>query len=76
MVSKEVMEQIFQASKALFSLGHDDKMSITANKNNRGFTPMHEEMLDPENQTKGDTKERIRLLFLWLLEVLLLSRVV
>ena len=75
-VPKEVMEQVFQASKAFFSLGHDEKMSVKANKNNRGFTPMHEEVLDPDNQTKGDTKVRIRLLFLRLLEVLLLSRVV
>eukprot|EP00904_Undaria_pinnatifida_P005444 jgi/Undpi1/2029/HiC_scaffold_12.g05415.m1 len=56
-VSKEVMEQVFQASKAFFSLSHEDKMSVKADKNNRGFTPMHEEMLDPSSQVKGDTKE-------------------
>ncbi|CAM9249777.1 unnamed protein product [Laminaria digitata] len=56
-IPEEVMEQVFQASKAFFSLGQDDKMSVKADKNNRGYTPMHEEVLDPENQTKGDTKE-------------------
>ena len=66
-VSKEVMEQVFQASKAFFSLSHEDKMSVKADKNNRGFTPMHEEMLDPSSQVKGDTKVRI-----WLFLVLLL----
>ncbi|CAN0111607.1 unnamed protein product [Scytosiphon promiscuus] len=32
-------------------------MTVKADKNNRGYTPMHEEILDPKNQTKGDTKE-------------------
>ncbi|CAN0385613.1 unnamed protein product [Laminaria digitata] len=51
------MEKVFQGSKAFFSLGQDDKMSVKADKNNRGWTPMHEEMLEPAKQTKGDTKE-------------------
>lgn len=60
-VPGEVVEQVFQASKAFFSLGQDDKLSVKADKNNRGYTPMHEQVLDPANQTKGDTKVRIRL---------------
>lgn len=55
-VPAEVMEKVFQGSKAFFSLGQDDKMSVKAGKNNRGWTPMHEEMLEPAKQTKGDTK--------------------
>ncbi|CAM9312094.1 unnamed protein product [Laminaria digitata] len=51
------MERVFQASKAFFSLSQDAKMSVKADKNNGGYTPMHEQVLDPENQTKGDTKE-------------------
>ena len=58
-IPEEVMEQVFQASKAFFSLGQDDKMTVKADKNNRGYTPMHEEVLDPENQTRGDTKVRV-----------------
>ena len=50
------MEEIFRQSKAFFSLGIEDKMTVKADKNNRGYTPMHEQMLDPDNQTKGDTK--------------------
>lgn len=55
-VPAEVMEQVFEASKAFFSLSQDEKMSVKADKNNRGFTPMHEEILDPARQIKGDTK--------------------
>ena len=68
-IPEEVVEQVFQASKAFFSLDQDDKLSVKADKNNRGYTPMHEEVLDPENQTKGDTKVRI-----WHLPLLLLDR--
>lgn len=50
------MDGIFRQSKAFFSLDIEDKMSVKADKNNRGYTPMHEEILDPKNQTKGDTK--------------------
>eukprot|EP00752_Nemacystus_decipiens_P014679 g13075.t1 len=56
-VSEEVMEEVFRQSKAFFSLGIDDKLAVKADKNNRGYTPMHEQVLDPDNQTKGDTKE-------------------
>lgn len=57
-VSEEVIREVFRQSKSFFSLGRDDKMSVRADKNNRGYTPMHEQVLDPENQTihKGDTE--------------------
>lgn len=50
------MDEVFRQSKAFFSLGIDDKMATKADKNNRGYTPMHEEILDPAKQVKGDTK--------------------
>ncbi|CAN0402723.1 unnamed protein product, partial [Ectocarpus sp. 8 AP-2014] len=59
-VSEEVMREVFRQSKLFFSLGMDDKMSVRADKKNRGYTPMHEQVLDPENQTKGDTKASAR----------------
>ncbi|CAN0364637.1 unnamed protein product, partial [Scytosiphon promiscuus] len=55
-VSEEVMREVFRQSKAFFSLGIDDKMAVKADKINRGYTPMHDQALDPGNQTKGDTK--------------------
>lgn len=68
-VPADLVEQVFQGSKAFFSLSQDDKMSVKVDKNNRGYTPMHEQVLDPANQTKGDTKVIIRLLPPLLLEV-------
>ncbi|CAM9287485.1 unnamed protein product [Ectocarpus sp. 6 AP-2014] len=56
-VSKDAMREVFRQSKAFFSLGVDDKMAVKADRHNRGFTPMHEEILDPSKQVKGDTKE-------------------
>lgn len=55
-VSEEVMAEVFRQSKAFFSLAISDKLAVKADKNNRGFTPMHEEILDPAKQAKGDTK--------------------
>lgn len=55
-VPEEVMRQVFEQSKAFFSLSIEDKLSVRTDKNNRGYTPMHEEILDPANQAKGDTK--------------------
>lgn len=53
------MQQVFQQSKAFFSLDNNEKLTVKADKKNRGFAPMHGEMLDPKNQAKGDTKVRI-----------------
>lgn len=56
-VPKEVMEQMFRASKAFFSLDRADKMSLKADEKFRGYTPTKVEVLDSENQTEGDSKE-------------------
>lgn len=55
-VSEEVMAEVFRQSEAFFSLGVSDKLAVKADRNNRGFTPMHEEILDPSQQVKGGTK--------------------
>lgn len=52
------MREVFEQSKAFFALPTEEKMSVLAGKKNRGYTPMHEEVLDSENQSKGDTKVR------------------
>ncbi|CAN0092914.1 unnamed protein product [Ascophyllum nodosum] len=56
-VPEEVMRYVFDQSKAFFSLDIKEKMKVKADKNNHGYTPMHEEIVDPEHQSKGDTKE-------------------
>lgn len=55
-IPEELMREVFRQSKAFFSLELEDKMTVKADKNNRGYTPMHEEILDPSNQAMGDTK--------------------
>lgn len=39
------------------SLNAEEKDRLLADENNRGYTPFAEETLDPEHQTRGDTKE-------------------
>ena len=55
-VSEDVMAEVFRQSAAFFALDMADKMAVKADANNRGYTPMHEQALDPDKQTKGDTK--------------------
>lgn len=52
------MREVFEQSRAFFSLPLEDKMTVMADKNNRGYTPMYEEVLDPDSQARGDTKVR------------------
>lgn len=35
----------------------EEKQKLLADANNRGYTPFAEETLDPDNQSRGDTKE-------------------
>tara|TARA_R110002050_G_scaffold275184_3_gene419883 strand:- start:575 stop:1060 length:486 start_codon:yes stop_codon:yes gene_type:complete len=56
-VSSELIEDVFEQSKAFFSLPLENKMECLVDKNGRGYTRMREEKLDPSMQTIGDTKE-------------------
>jgi len=56
-VSEELMGRLFAANRALFGLPLEQKRAMTADANNRGWTPFREETLDPSVQTTGDTKE-------------------
>jgi isopenicillin N synthase-like dioxygenase len=53
------MDAAFASAAALFALPAADKAALLATvaTNNRGWTPLGEEVLDPERQTRGDTKE-------------------
>lgn len=35
----------------------ESKAALLADENNRGYTPFAEETLDPQHQSRGDTKE-------------------
>ena len=53
------MEAAFAASAAFFELPAEAKQALLATPatNNRGWTPLGEETLDPARQSRGDTKE-------------------
>ncbi|CAM9910554.1 unnamed protein product, partial [Sphacelaria rigidula] len=55
-ISEETGRVVFDQAKAFFDLSITHRMSVLADKNNRGYTPMYEEVVDPDNQSKGDTK--------------------
>ena len=58
-VDGALMEAAFAASAAFFELPKETKQALLATPatNNRGWTPLGEETLDPARQSRGDTKE-------------------
>ncbi|KMT03189.1 hypothetical protein BVRB_8g197380 isoform B [Beta vulgaris subsp. vulgaris] len=56
-ISQEFMDEVFAQSKKLFDLPMDEKMKLLRNEKHRGYTPILDELLDPENQVEGDYKE-------------------
>ncbi|CAG7871118.1 unnamed protein product [Brassica rapa] len=46
-----------QQSKKFFALPLEEKMKVLRNKKNRGYSPVLDQILDPENQVHGDYKE-------------------
>eukprot|EP00195_Chlamydomonas_chlamydogama_P011151 CAMPEP_0202891964 /NCGR_PEP_ID=MMETSP1392-20130828/1858_1 /ASSEMBLY_ACC=CAM_ASM_000868 /TAXON_ID=225041 /ORGANISM="Chlamydomonas chlamydogama, Strain SAG 11-48b" /LENGTH=325 /DNA_ID=CAMNT_0049575839 /DNA_START=25 /DNA_END=1002 /DNA_ORIENTATION=+ len=56
-IDKDVLDNVFEAQREFFRLPVEEKLTIKADVNNRGYTPMAEETLDPANQKSGDTKE-------------------
>jgi len=56
-ISQEFMDEVFAQSKKFFDLPHSEKMKLLRDEKNRGYTPMLDEILDPENQVNGDYKE-------------------
>ncbi|KAJ7973798.1 2-oxoglutarate (2OG) and Fe(II)-dependent oxygenase superfamily protein [Quillaja saponaria] len=56
-ISQEFMDEVFSQSKRLFKLPLSQKMKLLRNEKHRGYTPVLDELLDPENQVHGDYKE-------------------
>ncbi|XP_062147670.1 2-oxoglutarate-Fe(II) type oxidoreductase hxnY-like [Alnus glutinosa] len=56
-ISEEFMDEVFAHSRRLFGLPLSDKMKLLRNEKHRGYTPVLDEVLDPENQVHGDYKE-------------------
>ncbi|KAG9449108.1 hypothetical protein H6P81_009073 [Aristolochia fimbriata] len=56
-ISQEFMDEVFAQSKMFFGLKTEDKMKLLRNEKHRGYTPILDEVLDPDNQVEGDYKE-------------------
>ncbi|GLT48516.1 hypothetical protein SLA2020_221370 [Shorea laevis] len=56
-ISQEFMDEVFAQSKRFFQLPLNAKMKLLRNEKHRGYTPILDELLDPENQKHGDYKE-------------------
>ncbi|KAJ3702285.1 hypothetical protein LUZ61_005990 [Rhynchospora tenuis] len=56
-ISQQFMDEVFSQSKKFFDLPIKEKMKILRNEKNRGYTPILDEILDPDNQVHGDYKE-------------------
>jgi len=51
------MDEVFAQSKKFFTLPLNEKMKLLRNDSHRGYTPLLDEILDPQNQLHGDYKE-------------------
>ncbi|GAB4817605.1 hypothetical protein N2152v2_004651 [Parachlorella kessleri] len=56
-VPEELIKAHFDMQQRFFSLPLEQKMTILADANNRGYTPLGEETLDPERSKAPDTHE-------------------
>lgn len=56
-IGEELIAEQFNKSRSFFELPADKKALIKVNKYYRGWTPMADETLDPENSAAADTKE-------------------
>lgn len=53
----EAIDRQFALSESTFSLPIKDKQQYQIDENNKGWTGMHNEILDPKHQKRGDWKE-------------------
>lgn len=52
-ISQEFMEKVFFQSKRFFALPIDEKMKLLRTEKYRGYTPILDEILDPDKQING-----------------------
>ncbi|KAI9192101.1 hypothetical protein LWI28_018345 [Acer negundo] len=57
-ISQEFMDEVFSQSEKFFKLSLNEKMKLLRNQKHRGYTPILDELLDPDSQVHvGDYKE-------------------
>ena len=52
-ISQEFMDEVFAQSNNFFHLPLNEKMKVLRNEKHRGYTPVLDELLDPDNQVHG-----------------------
>lgn len=55
--TKQEVDEAFQLSADFFNTSLEEKKSVPITEGNHGYSCMNLEVLDPENQVKGDPKE-------------------
>jgi isopenicillin N synthase-like dioxygenase len=56
-IASKLISDHAAAQRQFFQLSDEQKRTILADSNNRGYTPLSEETLDPSKSTQGDAKE-------------------
>ena len=52
-VNLDFLAEVFEQSKKFFALPLEEKMKVLHDKNQRGYTPFEEDMLNPGTQSRG-----------------------
>ncbi|RPA92744.1 Clavaminate synthase-like protein [Choiromyces venosus 120613-1] len=60
-IPPEKVERMFEISKKFFASPKEEKAKYHISPDNRGWSSMHTEILDPEHQRRGDFKEAFNL---------------
>ncbi|KAL2489685.1 2-oxoglutarate (2OG) and Fe(II)-dependent oxygenase superfamily protein [Forsythia ovata] len=55
-VEGDLLHEVLEGNRNFFALPLEEKMKL-ARKENRGYTPLYAEKLDPSSSSKGDSKE-------------------
>ena len=56
-IAPSLLSAVLSQSKKFFAQSLEEKMEVLQDSNNRGYTPYGHETLDPQHQSRGDTKE-------------------
>lgn len=59
--TEEMVNHEFELSKTFFALPLEEKQVCHIDTSNRGWTGMHNEILDPKHQRRGDFKEALNI---------------
>jgi len=57
-IRTDFLTEVFDQSKKFFALPLEEKMKVFRDKNQRGYTPFEEDMLNPGHQSRGTDPDR------------------